>query len=66
MEKIKSSTADFLTAADVAPVIGAHPQNIRTQAQADPDKLGFPVSVIGNRVRIPRLAFIKWVEGGKL
>lgn len=63
LNKLKQSTADFLAVAEIAPLIGAHPQSIRSQAQADKDKLGFPVSVIGNRVRIPRLAFIKWMEG---
>lgn len=65
LEEVKQSTLDFLNAEDVAELIGAHPQTIRSQAQAAPEKLGFPVIVSGNRVRIPRVGFIYFCEFGK-
>ena len=61
---LKNSAADFISAEDAAEVIGCNPQSLRSQAQADPKKLGFPVVVIGARVRIPRLGFIAFVTGG--
>lgn len=54
----------FLRAADIAPYLGVDAQDIRTQAQTEPLKLGFPVVVTGNRVRIPRLAFIHFNKYG--
>jgi len=61
--EIKASCSDMLTAAEVADVVGASPITIRAQAHECPEKLGFPVVVLGNRVRIPRLAFIRFMEG---
>ena len=56
---------DFLTVADIAPVLGMDPQNIRSQAQSDADKLGFPVIVTGSRVRIPKEGFIYYCRFGR-
>ena len=56
---------DFLTAADVAPVLGINPQDIRSQAQSDADKLGFPVIVTGTRVRIPKEGFLYFCRYGR-
>ena len=61
-EEIKSSNKAMLTPADVADVLGCNPHSIRIQAQADPDKLGFNVSVIGTRTYIPRLPFIEFIS----
>lgn len=65
LEKLSGMNKPFLTADDVAGLIDAGAQNIRSQAQGDPSKLGFPVTVIGTRVRIPRLGFINWYVGRK-
>lgn len=58
LAEIKASPAVWLTAADIAPVLECNPNSIRAQAQTDPSKLGFKVSVIGNRVLIPRISFL--------
>jgi len=39
------------------------PYAINVQAHADPSKLGYKVNIQGRRVRIPRLAFIQYMEG---
>ena len=64
LNEIKGSSAEFLTPAQVAGVIGCAPYAINVQAKADASKLGFPVCVMGRRVRIPRRAFVAWLEGG--
>jgi len=61
IEEIKKCKLDMLTAQDVAEVIGADPQAIREQAQADPKRLGFPCIVVKNRLRIPRKAFLSFM-----
>lgn len=63
IEAIKAMTSDFITAADVVKAIGGDAQCLRAQAQQDKSKLGFPVVVIGRRVKIPRLPFIAYVTG---
>lgn len=46
---------------DVSRLLGVNPQSIREQAHRDPAKLGFPVSVIGTRVLIPKEPFYKFL-----
>lgn len=63
LEDIKAMDREMLTAEIVSKVIGADPQNIRVAALQKPYLLGFPVCIIGNRVKIPRRPFIKFMEG---
>ena len=62
---IETLDKEFLLADDVAPVLGMHPQDIRSQAQADSAKLGFPVIVTGTRVRIPKQGFLFYCRYGR-
>ena len=66
LTRIAASDVEMLTPADVAPVLGCHPYAINVMAKADPGRLGFPVCMVGNRVKIPRRAFLRWVgyDGG--
>ena len=63
LNDIKEMTCDFLTPSDVASVLQCSPQTIRIIARENPQLLGFNVCTVGNRTKIPRLAFIKWMEG---
>lgn len=63
LEEMKTSDKVFLTAEDVAPVLGCNPHSVRIQAACNPLALGFPVTVIGNRVKIPRMAFLRYITG---
>lgn len=65
LDEIRNSTKEVLTPADIADVLNADPQDIRVQAKRNPERLGFNVAVIGSRVKVPRLAFIRWLEGQK-
>jgi len=62
---IKSIEREFLTPAQIAPILGADPNWIRWQAHKDPGKLGFPVIVIRSRVKVPKEPFISFMMGGK-
>ena len=64
LDEIRNSTKEVLTPAEVADVLNADPQDIRVAAKVHPEQLGFNVAVIGTRVKVPRLAFIKWMTGG--
>lgn len=58
------SAQDFLTPEDVSGVLACRPYSINLQAKTDPARLGFPVCVVGTRVKIPRMAFIRWMQVG--
>ena len=54
---------EWLLAREVAPVLGTDPHSIRVAARLAPDRLGFPVCLVGSRVRIPKEPFIQFWEG---
>lgn len=64
-QEIREIDRDYLTPAQVASVLGCDPQDIRVAAKEKPGLLGFNVTVIGTRVKIPRLAFIAHMTGEK-
>ena len=61
LEQIKTSDKVFLTPGDIAPVLRCDPHTLRMQAHADPAKLGFPVTVMGSRIKINRKAFLEYL-----
>ena len=63
-EEMLASDKVFLLTEDVAEVLGCKPYSINLQAKADPGKLGFPICMMNENVRIPRLAFIHWMQYG--
>jgi len=66
LEEIKASDAVFLLASDVAPVLGCNPHFIRCAARERQELLGFPVTVLGSRVLIPRKPFLAFIgESGE-
>lgn len=65
LEDIEHIPKNMLAPNDICEYLEADPQNIRLQAQQDPTKLGFPVSIVGSRVKIPKDAFIFWCKFGR-
>lgn len=63
LNEIRNLEREFLTPAQVAPLLGVDPQDIRVAAKQCPERLGFNVAVVGSRVKVPRRAFIRWLEG---
>ena len=61
LQELLKSSKIWITPADVSSVLQCDPQCIRVQAQKDPSMLGYPVIVIGSRVRIPRIPFLKYL-----
>lgn len=64
LEDIKALDRETITPAIAATVIGCDPNSIRIAAHTEPDSLGFPVIVIKSRTKIPRRAFIQFMESG--
>jgi hypothetical protein len=65
MTDIKNRTDATITPAEAAAVLGMAPQQVRLLARERPETLGFPVITYGSRCRIPRIPFIKYLEGEK-
>lgn len=66
-DEIKASPKELLTVTDVERVLGLSGETIRAAAREHPGTLGFPVMLFGKggkQVRIPRRAFVKFLEGG--
>lgn len=63
--ELKNCDKEFVNSADIAKIIGIDPYALTLTARENPEKLGFPCMVVGRRVRFPRRAFIKWVEGDR-
>ena len=63
LHEIAQIDREFITVAEVAEYFGCNPQKLREPAHRGREKLGFPVSIIGNRVKIPKDAFIKFCKG---
>ena len=63
LEDIKKKETNVLTCKDVSKVLKCSEQTLHLQAQLRPELLGFPVVCIGNRVKIPKEPFIKFMEG---
>lgn len=63
LNEIRSLDREYLVPAEVAQILGCDAQDIRVAARQHPERLGFNVSVIGTRVKIPRLGFLNWLEG---
>lgn len=65
LDEIKALPVEVLLPKHIYKFLGCAQYAINCQAQNDPEKLGYPVSVAGSRVRIPKAGFIAWVEGQK-
>lgn len=67
LDDIRELKSDFLTVAQVASCLHCDPQLVRDQAEREPKYLGFPISKIGHRYRIPREGFLLWAgkDGGQ-
>lgn len=61
LTEIRNTNKEMLTPADIAPVLGCDPQNIRHQARDCPERLGFPVVRVGSRTKIPRQQFLRFM-----
>lgn len=62
IDDIRKAENPFLTATDIAPVIGWSAHFIRLMARQNASALPFPVLVHAKRVQIPKKAFIEWYE----
>ena len=67
LEEIKESDKEMLIPADICDILGVDKYSINVQVKQDKktgiNSFPFPTMLIGSRVKIPRKAFIKAMEG---
>ena len=63
LEQIAALPGEVLTCTQIAPILRASPATLHQQAIEMPWLLGFPVIVAKRRVKIPKAAFIRFMEG---
>lgn len=63
LEQIAALPGEILTCTQIAPLLRANPATLHQQAIEMPWLLGFPVIVAKRRVKIPKQAFLRFMEG---
>ena len=61
LAELKASDKVMLSPKDVSGVLSMDAYTISLIARDAPEKLGFPFLRSGNRTKIPRKAFLKWL-----
>lgn len=61
LDDIRQINREFLLPREVAEIMGCDAQDVRVAARQRPDLLGFPVCVVGSRVKIPRRPFLRFM-----
>lgn len=61
LKELAELESEILTPTQVAPILGVNPQTIRINARERPELLGFPVIVMGSRVKIPKVPFLHFM-----
>ena len=61
LEEIKNSDKLFLAPGDICGVLGTDPHTIRVTAKQRPDLLGFHFTFTGNRMKVPRIPFLRFL-----
>ena len=59
LDDLKAVDREYLLPREVAEIIGTDPHSVRVAARLEPERLGFPVIVVGTRIKIPRIPFLK-------
>lgn len=61
LDEIRELDRDYLVPSEIASILGADAQDVRLQAKIAPEKLGFSVCVIGSRIKIPKVPFLRFM-----
>ncbi len=63
LQDIERLPGEMLTPEQVAGVLEMNPHTIRVMADQQPDAFGFPIMVMGTRVKIPKQPFLLYMRG---
>lgn len=61
LEDLIAMKKDFFTPEEIAGVLGTTGQTIRVTAHLRPELIGFEFTFCGNRMKIPRIPFLRFM-----
>ncbi|MBE6926775.1 MAG: hypothetical protein E7461_08050 [Ruminococcaceae bacterium] len=61
LSEMRQSDKAFFTPGDICGVLGSNPQTIRVTARQRPDLIGYEFTFSGNRMKIPRIPFLRFM-----
>ena len=61
VQELQESQKAFFTPDDVSGVLGSNPQTIRVTARQRPDLIGYEFTFVGNRMKIPKIPFLRFL-----
>ena len=61
VQELQKSEKAFFTPDDVSGVLGSNPQTIRVTARQRPDLIGYEFTFVGNRMKIPKIPFLRFL-----
>ena len=61
VQDLIESPKAFFTPGEVSGVLGSNPQTIRVTARQRPDLIGFEYTFVGNRMKIPKIPFLRFL-----
>ena len=61
VEDLKKMKKPVISGTMAARVIGMHPTRLIGYAREHPEKIQFPFQISGNRMKVPRIPFLRWL-----
>ena len=61
LEDIRAEKKAFLTPDDICGILGSNAHTIRVTARQRPELIGFDFTFVGNRMKIPRIPFLRFM-----
>ena len=63
LEDLEKTEGEVLSCEQVARVLQTKSRTVSKWAKERPEQLGFPVIVMGDRVKVPKAAFLRFMRG---
>lgn len=61
LQEMTKAEKEMLSCKDIAEIVGIGSYNLHRYIMEYPERIGFPVMVTGNRIRIPRIPFLRFM-----
>ena len=61
VEDLKRMKEPIISGTTAARLIGMHPTRLIGYAREHPERIQFPFQISGNRMKVPRIPFLRWL-----
>lgn len=62
LKEVEALPTEALDVKQICACIGCDPMTFRIRARSNPEQLGFPIIIIGSRIKAPKEAFLKFMR----